>query len=234
MKAKYIAKSSESTAKGILYSIHFIWGCTILYKTDWLPWYQLGNGLFANQIKNLPFTDVPYDVHIYSISFSGYYAFQLIDLAIFGRDRVDFHEMMAHHIASTSLVCCMIIGNAEPPGIIMAWQQTLCDIFVSISRVLASTHYAKATEVVYYIMMVLWMYTRVGTLGYTIFLVATEMRYPPEMVGMNIHIGMYVFYLSCLYIMQIYWTFLLIAMIQNYNKTGQNNDLQFQVKEAKK
>jgi hypothetical protein len=121
LKAKYIAKSSESTAKGILYSIHFIWGCTILYKTDWLPWYQLGNGLFANQIKNLPFTDVPYDVHIYSISFSGYYAFQLIDLAIFGRDRVDFHEMMAHHIASTSLVFCMIIGNAEPPGIIMAW-----------------------------------------------------------------------------------------------------------------
>ena len=83
-------------------------------------------------------------------------------------------------------------------------------------------------------MMVLWMYTRIGTLGYTIFLIATEMRYPPEMAGFNIHIGMYVFYLSCLYIMQIYWTFLLIAMIQNYNKTGQNNDLQFQVKESKK
>lgn len=48
LKAKYIKKSGESTAKGILYSIHFIWGCLILYKTDWLPWYQLGNGLFEN------------------------------------------------------------------------------------------------------------------------------------------------------------------------------------------
>jgi hypothetical protein len=67
--------------------------------------------------------------------------------------------------------------------------------------VLSSTPYAKATEVVYYIMMVLWMYTRIGTLGYTIFLIATEMRYPPEMAGFNIHIGMYVFYLSCLYVM---------------------------------
>lgn len=69
----------------------------------------------------MPFTDVPYNVHLYSISYSGYYAFQLVDLAILGRDRVDFHEMMAHHIASVSLVFCMIIGNAEAPGIVMAW-----------------------------------------------------------------------------------------------------------------
>jgi len=54
------------------------------------------------------------------------------------------------------------------------------------------------------------------------------------MAWFNIHIGMYVFYLSCLYIMQIYWTVLLFSMIQNYNRTGQNNDLQFQVKETKK
>lgn len=121
LKAKYIAKSSESTAKGILYSIHFIWGCTILYKTDWIPWYQLGDGLFANQIKNIPFTEVPYDIHFYCLSFSGYYAFQLVDLVIFGRDRVDFHEMMCHHIAATSLVFCMIAANTEPAGIVMAW-----------------------------------------------------------------------------------------------------------------
>jgi hypothetical protein len=75
LKAKYIAKSSESTAKGILYSIHFIWGCSTLYKTDWLPWYQLGNGLFANQVKNMPFTYVPFDIHLYSLSFTGLYSF---------------------------------------------------------------------------------------------------------------------------------------------------------------
>jgi len=40
-----------------------------------MMWYYGGSGNFANTLINLPFTNVPYEIHIYALSHAGYFAF---------------------------------------------------------------------------------------------------------------------------------------------------------------
>lgn len=197
-------------------------------------WYYGGSGNFANALINLPFTNVPYEIHIYALSHAGYFAFQLFDVAIYGKDRIDYNEMMTHHVAAVLLTSGMIFANSESVGIVFCWQQTWCDVAVCFLRVTSCTHWAKTSFAAYLLMMVLWFYSRIGTLGYSIYLLASQMKYPAEIAHFDFHTKMYVIFLSCIYIMQIYWTVLLIAMGNVYIRTGKTVDLSYQVKETKK
>ena len=78
--------------------------------------------------------------------------------------------------------------------------------------------------------MITWFWSRVGTLGVTTYKIATLLRFHPANAYFDYQVYMDTFYLVCLYLMQVYWTVLLIQMIKHYNKTGQNVDLQQQIR----
>lgn len=234
LKQKYIHKASEATAKGLLYGIHFFWGCQILYKTNWMGWYHGGSGDFSNQIKNMPFTEVPYEIHLFCLSITGYFTFQLIDVAIYGKGRIDYNEMITHHVATVLCTMGMIFANSEPVGAVICWQQTWCDLSVCLLRIMTCTNWRKTSFAAYLVMMILWFYSRIGTLGYSIYLMATKMKYPAQIAYFDFHVNMYVFFAIILYIMQIYWTVLLLAMGKVYIRDGKTVDLSYQIKETKK
>lgn len=69
MREKYALKCSESVAKTVLYSGQFFWGLSILYETDWMPWFLFGKGSYENSIAGMPFTPVSKSVGLLCWSF---------------------------------------------------------------------------------------------------------------------------------------------------------------------
>lgn len=148
-----------------------------LYKTDWMPPYLLGTGSFEASIKNMPYTPCPPAIHLLCLSFLGQFACYLIEI-ILNSDRPDFNETFAHHITTVALTAGMIFTNNRALGCAVAWQQTWCDIFVSIARIFASMPYKVPALISYTCMMSLWFWTRIHNFGYITYRVYNDMYYP--------------------------------------------------------
>ena len=121
MREKYALKCSESVAKTVLYSGQFFWGLSILYETDWMPWFLFGKGSYENSIAGMPFTPVSKSVGLLCWSFVSTFSVQLIDICTYGRDRPDWHEMFAHHGSAVALTVGMIVCNNRSIGCVIAW-----------------------------------------------------------------------------------------------------------------
>lgn len=224
-------KSAESAAKVALYGFHFAWGLRVFYGTEWMPGYLLGTGSFENAVKDMPFTPCPAEVHLFALSFLGKFCSGCVDL-FSQTDRPDFNEMLAHHIATVSLTFGMIVANNRVMGTILAWQQCAADVFVSLARILSSMPFTAPTLGAYFCMLPIWIWTRVHNFARFQWFVLTRMFYPAGREQFNMHTRIYAFYGIVLFVMQLYWTVLLIQMMLSYLKYGSLTDLQRQVKKS--
>ena len=86
----------------------------------------------------------------------------------------------------------------------------------------------------YAVLMVLWFWTRLYNFSIFTYLVFTTMFYPKGLEHFNIHTRLYSLFLFILFLMQIYWTVLLLQMLHAFTKTGAATDLQMQVSQKKK
>lgn len=209
VKERYLHKSCESSGKLVVYSIQFFWGLKTLYNTDWVPPFLLGNGAFENTIKDMPFTPCPPEIHLLCLSFLAMFCSYEFDHCQ-QTDRPDWNEMFAHHICSIALTFGMIFANNRALGVVIAWQQTFCDIPVQISRITASMPFVWPMLSSYAVLMTLWFWTRIYNFGMFTFRVATEMKYGPGLEHFNVHVNIYSVFLVVLFLLQLYWTVLLI------------------------
>ena len=232
-RERYVKKSCESTGKALVYLIHLVWGACILYDTDYVPAFLLGSGSFESSIKNLPFTPCPPNMHMLALSFLGMFSGHFFSL-MGQQDRPDFNEMLTHHICEMALTFGMIFANNRALGVVIAWQQTFCDVPVSISRVTASLPYLGVMLASYTVLMLLWFWTRLFNFSIFTYRVTTEMYYPEGLEQFNPHTRLYALFLGILLLMQVYWTVLLLQMLHAFTKTGATTDLQMQVKQGKK
>lgn len=119
-KERYISKCCESTSKGLVYFIHFVWGVCILYDTDYVPPFLLGSGSFQNSIQNMPFTPCPPEMGMLALSFLGMFTGHFFSL-MGQTSRPDFNEMLTHHVCEVALTFGMIFANNRPLGVVIAW-----------------------------------------------------------------------------------------------------------------
>lgn len=198
VKERYLKKTCESASKMVIYLIHFTWGWRTLYATNWVPSFLLGDGDFMNTIIGMPFVPCPHSIHMLCLSFLGMFLAFEVDHCM-QTDRPDWNEMFAHHICSIALTFGMIFTNNRQLGVIVAWQQTIADIFVSLSRITSSMPAIWPMLVSYVIMMALWLWTRVYNFGVITIRVINEMAYPPELARFNIHVNLYCVFMCVLY-----------------------------------
>lgn len=86
----------------------------------------------------------------------------------------------------------------------------------------------------YFVLMSFWFWTRLFNFAMFTYLVTVEMYYPLGLEQFNIHTRLYALFMGILFLMQIYWTVLLLQMLLAFTKTGATTDLQMQVKQSKK
>jgi len=79
--------------------------------------------------------------------------------------------------------------------------------------------------VAYTVLMALWFWTRLYNFYWYTYLVATQMFFPKGLEHFNIHTRLYSLFLIILFLMQIYWTVLLLQMLLAFTKTGATTDL---------
>jgi hypothetical protein len=142
--------------------------------------------------------------------------------------------MLTHHVATVALTFGMIFTNNRALGIVIAWQQTLCDVAISVCRVTACLPYKKTMLGSYIVLMAFWFWTRLYNFYWFTYLVYTEMFFPKGLEQFNIHTRLYSLFLFILFLMQIYWTVLLLQMLHAFTKTGATTDLQMQISQKKK
>lgn len=129
-----------------------------------------------------------------------------------------------------ALTAGMIISNNRAIGVVIAWQQTPVDLLVSVSRIFSSMTFKLPMVISYSVMMVIWFWTRIFNFGYFTYRIANDMAYPEGLEHFNIHTRIYSVFLFIIFMLQVYWTVLLMQMLMSFCRTGVYTDLARQVK----
>jgi len=77
----------------------------------------------------------------------------------------------------------------------------------------------------YAVLMALWFWTRLNNFYWFTYLIATQMFFPKGLEHFNIHTRICSLFIIILFLMQIYWTVLLLQMFLAFTKTGSTTDL---------
>ena len=119
----------------------------------------------------MPFIEAPRDTNMCILLFLSLYTYQLLDLLIYGLDRLDFNEMLVHHICAVSLTFGTIFANSRGIGIIVAFLHGVSDIPVNISRIFASLKYVPSFLIIInaVAMLAVWIWLRIFVFGYLIY-----------------------------------------------------------------
>ena len=78
----------------------------------------------------------------------------------------------------------------------------------------------------YTFMMSVWFWTRIHNFGYMTYRVFKDMHYPADLEQFNVHTRIYAVFLLIIFLLQIYWTVLLLQMLAHFFKSGTTTDLQ--------
>ena len=76
--------------------------------------------------------------------------------------------MFLHHISSCSLIAAYVLANIHCLGAGVAVMHDAADIFANLARIWQPTKYLKASFLLFAVMMVIWVWTRLLLLPYFI------------------------------------------------------------------
>jgi hypothetical protein len=180
MKKFYTNKMCKTFYKFQYFTVASIWGYWVLSSTGWLPWHIGGGRLSIEEAQNaafsslgaMPYFKCPRPVLIYALGTMGYHVFDAI-LGVLRERESDFWEMQLHHIATVSLIFCMIFGNNLGAGCMIAYLHDLADITVQAVKCVSCTNYSNLTLGVYFVFVSAWFWTRLFVFPQILFYVWT-------------------------------------------------------------
>ena len=143
--------------------------------------------------------------------------------------RTDFLEMLLHHTVALYLYGGSYMMNVWETGAVIAYIHDLSDISVSLIKILAETSCKKPLAVVVVLHMMLWFYVRNLVYPYLIYLCWVT----PIDFGHWIILPIYIYLLSCLAILHVYWFILFGRALFRYSKDSTTENSQ-EVTEVKK
>lgn len=179
MKRFYTNKMCKTFYKFQYFTGASIWGYWVLSSTGWLPWHIGGIGPIQeahhaafSSLGVMPYFKCPRPVLVYALGTMGYHVFDAI-LGVMRERESDFWEMQLHHVATVSLIFCMIFGNNLGGGCMIAYLHDLADITVQAVKCISCTNYGNLTLVVYFFFISAWFWTRLYVFPQILFYVWT-------------------------------------------------------------
>ena len=143
--------------------------------------------------------------------------------------RNDFLEMLLHHTVALYLYGGSYMFNVWETGAVIAYIHDLSDISVSIIKIIAETEYKKTTAVLFVLHMILWFYLRNMVFPYLIY----TCWITPIDFGHWCILPIYVYFLSCLFILHTHWFILFSKHLVKYAKDGSTNNEQEKIEVTK-
>ena len=219
-----------------MYIVVSVWGYEELKATKHLPYFMGGTTdaktAFESTMNNNPFCEYPRSLYNWFLFTFGIYVGELVRHVFIDEIKSDFGEMLIHHMATCFLVFGSAYANQVGIGCIISWIHLASDITASLIKVVASTHFADTTIVVFFIMMSNWFYFRLVCLPFWIFnlFMSPSADYPAHISEFKIFLQLNGLYLLVLQILQIYWFGLFIKMLIVFSRTGDAEDTQEDVK----
>ena len=139
----------------------------------------------------------------------GYHISCFLELIFAGTRKNDFREMLLHHIATCILYLGFIYSNMLGVGGVISWLHDLADVFVALSRFLNCLGFENEASFVFWIMYVVWVYTRMVVLPIYIYNIRMHVQVPEDRKEFDVIIYYMTTLLFILQLMHMYWFVLL-------------------------
>jgi hypothetical protein len=162
-------KAGKKMWQAIFYVCAVIYGYDTLKKTDWLPWYLGGSGSFENFSTNVPYHEVPDGIIDYYMFELGYIAGASIEHIFFEEVTNDYTMYILHHVCAVSLIISSYISNFLGIGTLILFHLDLADIFTNAASGFGQTKYDSLAAINFFIMMGVWIYTRLLILPWLVY-----------------------------------------------------------------
>ena len=125
----------------------------------------------------------------------------------------DFSEALLHHVVALFLVLGSYLANIMPMGSLIMVYHDVCDIFSSGVRVLGDSDYngSNITLFVYISFLAAWMHLRVFLLPQLVYQIYIKAEIgSPAFEHSKVITQLFTAFLSVLYTMHLYWTYILL------------------------
>ena len=126
------------------------------------------------------FGETPPGIHCYIFITYGYHVQDFIRHLFVPRDN-DWREMFLHHLCAVALYPGFLFGNIMGIGVFLAWLHDIADVPCNLCRMFLQMKWEKMTFLFYVTLMTLWAYTRLYILPWCIYIIFTEVYYPPHL-----------------------------------------------------
>jgi len=180
-----------------------------------------GSGHYLNSWKDFPYQEHAPGLKYYYLILMGYHCGNLIAIFLQNK-RNDFIEMGLHHILAVQLIGGSYLLNIWELGSIVFLVHDMSDAMIAIPRALGNTIFKTATVYFFWIMLAVWVYTRMTVFPYLIYFIFTS----DANMGWSLTLPTLGALLSCLFILHCYWFTLFVNMVAKYFKFGSVEDTQ--------
>ena len=211
MQLEYVNKATRCLYQIFYFALSVTWGYFILHKTRWLPWFLGGQNPQSSIVQSfeMDHASLPSGFHVYIFTTMGYHISSFMELLFASTRKNDFREMLLHHITTCTLYLGFIYSNILGVGGVIAWLHDLADVFVALSRFLNCLGFENEASFVFWVMYVVWVYTRMVVLPIYIYNIKMHASAPSDRKEFDIIIYYMTTLLCLLQLMHMYWFVLL-------------------------
>ena len=223
MRELRVEKMLHVFHKVIYFTTVTIWGYIVLKDKDYMPPFLGGSGDYSISIskKYFPYSVYGPDLALqrYILITSGFHFADFANHWFLQSKQNDFIEMGLHHIVAVYLFGGLYFFNLWEGGATLAFLHDIADIFVCSSKLLGETNYTNTTGAVFVFMMFVWIWTRLISLPYAmwiLFMQDVKFGYVVKEI--------FLYLLSCMFCLHAYWFTLFFKILGKFLKSGVAED----------
>jgi len=205
------AKFIESLWKFVLYGSLFCYGAAILVGEEYF-W----NTALCWQGYPMKIWAMKESVYWYYMIELGYYSSCLI-YQFFDIKRKDFAQMFIHHVCTVMLIGISFTASMSRIGCCIMLLHDFSDIFLEATKMSKYTHSSNCANVFFVVFAVTFFISR-------ILIFPTKLIYSTFVETVGVIYGFPILingaFLSCLYLLHLFWFSLIVNIIVKFSKAG--------------
>eukprot|EP00920_Eleutheroschizon_duboscqi_P041361 GHVT01099229.1.p1 GENE.GHVT01099229.1~~GHVT01099229.1.p1 ORF type:complete len:340 (-),score=-13.70 GHVT01099229.1:509-1528(-) len=226
-----VARFGSMAFRTIYFLCVSIWAYVNLRDEVWFPAQLGGVGDVSAYWIDYPLQVSSNAVHWYFYANGGYQLYHLVSLLL-APPMPDFWETVLQHVCALLLISFSYMANYLRVGAIIMFCHDVCDIFSFGCKLLVDTPFKRLTISLFMCLLAFWGYLRLycypATTLYPILMELHSMIAAPEIQGWM----WFVFLLSTVMLMDIYWFALMLKIFGHFVTSGQTTDMHSRVSEV--
>ncbi|KAG8891976.1 sphingosine N-acyltransferase lag1 [Tulasnella sp. 417] len=152
---KKVTRFAEQGWSFFYYIVYWSFGMWIHVNSPWYP-FKLDNLWIG-----YPHTPIPGPVKFYYLSQLAFWLNQVIVLNLEER-RKDYHQMMTHHIITTTLMVMSYVNGFTRVGCLILVLFDLCDILLPLAKMFKYMSLEPLPDITFGLFLLSWLVTRQG------------------------------------------------------------------------